>query len=84
MKKKILIIGGGVSGMSVGIYAQINGFDSLIIEKHSIPGGICTAWYRKKYRFDYSIQWLVGTKEGAFHDTMCETGILDENVQIIN
>lgn len=83
-KKKILIIGGGVSGMSVGIYAQINGFDSLIIEKHSIPGGICTAWYRKKYRFDYSIQWLVGTKEGAFHDTMCETGILDENVQIIN
>lgn len=83
-KKKIIIIGGGVSGMSVGIYAQINGFDSQIIEKHSIAGGICTAWYRKKYRFDYSIQWLVGTKEGAFHDTMCETNILNDQVQIIN
>lgn len=83
-KKKIIIIGGGVSGMSVGIYAQLNGFDSQIIEKHSIAGGICTAWFRKKYRFDYSIQWLVGTKEGAFHDTMCETGIIDDSTKIIN
>lgn len=83
-KKKIIVIGAGVSGMSVGIYAQLNGFDSQIIEKHSIAGGICTAWYRKKYRFDYSVQWLVGTKEGAFHDTLCETGILDDNVEIIN
>ncbi len=83
-RKKILIIGGGVSGMSVGIYAQRNGFDSTIIEKHSISGGICTAWFRKKYKFDYSIQWLVGTKEGAFHDTMWETGILDDSVKILN
>ena len=83
-KKKIIIIGGGVSGMSVGIYAQTNGFESQIIEKHSIAGGICTAWYRKNYRFDYSIQWLVGTKEGAFHNTMRETNIINDQVQIIN
>lgn len=83
-KKKIIVIGGGVSGMSVGIYAQMNGFESQIIEKHSIAGGICTAWHRKGYRFDYSIQWLVGTREGAFHDTMCETNILNDQVQVIN
>lgn len=83
-KKKILIIGGGVAGMSAGIYAQVNGFDSVVVEKHSIPGGICTAWYRKHYKFDYSIQWLVGTKEGAFHDTMWETGILDDTVKVLN
>lgn len=81
-KKKIVIIGGGVSGMATGIYAQMNGFDSQIIEKHSISGGICTAWYRKKYRFDYSVQWMVGTREGAFHDALCETGIIDDSVEI--
>ena len=51
---------------------------------HNIAGGICTAWYRKNYRFDYSIQWLVGTKEGAFHNTMRETNIINDQVQIIN
>lgn len=81
--KTIIIIGGGVAGMSAGIYAQKNGFSSSIIEKHTIAGGICTAWYRKGYKFDYSIQWLVGTKEGAFHDTMEETGILGKDVEVL-
>jgi phytoene dehydrogenase-like protein len=83
-RKKIVVIGGGVAGMAAGIYAQKNGFDSVIIEKHTISGGICTAWYRKGYKFDYCVQWLVGTKSGAFHDTMVETGILDEGVEVLD
>jgi phytoene dehydrogenase-like protein len=83
-KKKIIIIGGGVTGLSAGIYAQLNGFDSRIIEMHNIAGGLCTAWHRKKYKFDYSIQWLVGTRFGAFHETYKETNILNENVKIID
>lgn len=83
-KKKIIIIGGGVTGLSAGIYAQLNGFDSQILEMHSIAGGLCTAWHRKKYKFDYSVQWLVGTRFGAFHETYKETNILNDDVKIID
>ncbi|NLG02797.1 MAG: NAD(P)-binding protein [Clostridia bacterium] len=38
-KKKIIIIGGGVSGLTAGVYAQKLGFDSVIYEKHKIAGG---------------------------------------------
>jgi len=44
--KKVIIIGGGISGLSAGIYAQKAGFQSIIYEKHHISGGECTEWDR--------------------------------------
>jgi len=82
--KKIIIIGGGVAGLSAGIYAAMNGFDTEIIEMHSVAGGQCTAWDRKKYRFDYCLHWLVGTASGAFHDVWKETNVLNSQTEIIN
>jgi phytoene desaturase len=84
MAKKIVIIGGGVAGLSAGIYAQLNGFDSEIIEMHSITGGQCTAWDRKGFRFDYCLHWLVGTRKGPFNDIWKETNVLNNNVKIID
>jgi phytoene dehydrogenase-like protein len=84
MAKKIVIIGGGVAGLSAGIYARMNGFDTEIIEMHSVTGGQCTAWDRKGYRFDYCLHWLVGTRKGPFNDIWKETNVLNENVEIID
>jgi glycine/D-amino acid oxidase-like deaminating enzyme len=41
---KILIIGGGVSGLSAGIYARLCGDEAIICEKHMIAGGNLTGW----------------------------------------
>lgn len=57
-KPRLLIIGAGVAGLSAGIYAQMNGFDSIIYEMHSIPGGLCTAWRRRGYVFDGAVRYL--------------------------
>jgi phytoene dehydrogenase-like protein len=84
MAKKIVIIGGGVAGLSAGIYASLNGFDAEIIEMHSITGGQCTAWDRKGYRFDYCLHWLVGTRNGTFNDIWRETDVINDNVEIID
>lgn len=84
MDKKAIIIGGGVAGLSAGIYGQLNGYQTEILEMHSLPGGQCTAWKRKGYTFDYCIHWLVGTSHGAFHDIWKETGALDEHTKIVD
>jgi phytoene dehydrogenase-like protein len=61
----VLIIGAGVSGLSVGCYLQMNGFDTEIFEMHNQPGGVCTAWKRGGYTFDGCIHWLMGSGPSA-------------------
>lgn len=84
MKKKVVIIGGGVAGLSAGIYAAMNGFETEIVEMNTIAGGQCTAWDRKNYRFDYCLHWLVGTSRGAFHDIWKETNVLNDFTEVID
>jgi phytoene dehydrogenase-like protein len=84
MSKKITIIGGGIAGLSAGIYARMNGFETEIIEMHSNTGGQCTAWDRKGYRFDYCLHWLIGTRMGPFNDIWKETNVLNDQVEIID
>jgi phytoene dehydrogenase-like protein len=61
---KVLIIGGGIAGLCTGIYLQKNGFETEILEMHSIAGGLATAWKREGYTFENCIHWLLGSKEG--------------------
>jgi phytoene dehydrogenase-like protein len=84
MKEKVVIIGGGVAGLSAGIYSAMNGFDTEIIEMHTAAGGQCTAWDRQQYRFDYCLHWLVGTTKGPFHDIWKETNVLNDQTEIID
>jgi len=68
MRKKVNIIGAGISGLSLGCYLQMNGFDTEIFEMHNLPGGLCTGWKRGDYKFDACIHWLVGSsKEDNFY-----------------
>jgi phytoene dehydrogenase-like protein len=62
--KKIIIIGGGIAGLSAGCYLQMNGYRTAVYESHNLPGGLCTSWNRKGYTFDGCIHWLVGSGPG--------------------
>jgi phytoene dehydrogenase-like protein len=76
--KNIVIIGGGIAGLSAGIFAQKNGFESVILEKHHTLGGECTGWDRQGYHIDGCIHWLIGTKEGtAINELWTAVGALD-------
>ena len=59
----VIIIGAGIAGLSAGIYAQMNGYNSKIYEMHSLPGGLMTAWKRKGYTIDGCIHWLSGSSK---------------------
>jgi len=75
MEKSIIIIGGGLSGLSTGCYGQMNGYKTHIFEMHKIPGGVCTGWKRKGYTIDGAMNWLVGTNpENLFYKYWEELG----------
>lgn len=82
MKKRVAIIGAGVSGLCAGSYLQMNGYETEIFELHNLPGGLCTAWDRKGYRFDGCIHWLMGaTSSSKMYDAWNE--LIDmKNLQI--
>ena len=65
MGKSIIIIGGGLTGLSAGCYGQMNGYNTTIFEMHDKAGGVCTAWKRKGYTIDGAMNWLVGTNPGS-------------------
>ena len=81
---KIIIIGGGIAGLSAGVFGQKYGFETEIFEMHTVPGGQCTAWKRKGYMFDYCIEWLMGSSSGSINLLWKELGALSEDVKIIN
>lgn len=77
--KKVLIIGGGISGLAAGIFAQRSGFQSVIYEKNKILGGECTGWDREGYHIDGCIQWLTGTREGtSLNNIWKDVGVLED------
>ena len=57
----VIIIGGGVAGLSAGIYARLCGFETTIYEAHTKAGGNLTGWQRGGYHIDNCIHWLTGT-----------------------
>jgi phytoene dehydrogenase-like protein len=61
MKKRIVIIGAGMGGLAAGISGQKAGFDTVIFESHSLPGGQCTGWKRQGYVFDGCIHYFGGS-----------------------
>lgn len=81
-KKKIVIVGGGIAGLTAGIYGKLAGYDVDIYEKNPIAGGQCMGWNRKGCHIDNCIHWLTGTKKGTALRKVWETvGALDENTR---
>ena len=79
MSKKIIIIGGGIAGLSAGCYVRMNGYDTEIFEMHNLPGGVCTSWKRKGYTFDGCVHWLVGSSpNNPLYYIWKELGVVQE------
>ena len=81
-KEKVVIIGGGIAGLTAGIYALMAGFEAEIYEKNAIPGGECIGWNRKGYHIDNCIHWLTGTKKGTeMYEVWEKTGALSDEIK---
>ena len=81
-KQKVVIVGGGIAGLTAGIYAQLAGFEAHIYEKNALPGGECMSWNRKGYQIDNCIHWLTGTKKDtALYNVWKNVGAIDDDTE---
>ncbi len=71
--RKVIIIGGGVAGLSLGCYLRMNGYETEVLEQSAAAGGVCAAWKRKGYTFDGATEWLPGSAPPLnLHDILAE------------
>lgn len=83
--KKVIIVGGGITGLATGVYAARSGFDVTILEQHFTFGGLSTSWSRKGYYFEGGMHWLTGSSpKFPMNNVWKETGALKENNPIEN
>lgn len=72
-QRHVVIVGGGLAGLSAGTYLRASGFRTTIVEHNLALGGVCTAWPRGEYVVDGCIHWLTGGAYSRFYE---ELGIL--------
>jgi phytoene dehydrogenase-like protein len=76
---KIVIIGGGVTGLCAGVYGLRSGYQVELLEMHDRPGGLATNWRRGDYTFETCLHWLLGSNpEGRMHAHWREVFDIDQ------
>lgn len=82
--KDITIIGGGISGLTAGIYAQLSGLQSEIYERHTIVGGQCTSWMRNGFHIDNCVHWMTGTNpKTELYQLWTDVGVLGNGQELL-
>ncbi len=62
----VIIIGAGMGGLTAGALLAKDGLKTLVIEKHSIPGGYATSFKRKGFWFDSVLDAISGCNNGGW------------------
>ena len=62
MKKKVdaIVVGAGLGGLSAAACLANGGLDTLLLERHNIPGGYATTFVRGRYEFEVALHELSG------------------------
>ena len=75
----VVVIGGGLGGLSAAAHLAQNGFPVTLIEQHDRPGGYATSFDRKggRYTFDVSLHATASAK-GGLKESLEGAGVLDK------
>ncbi len=72
-KPDLIIIGAGLAGLTAGVYAQLNGYKTVIYEHHSKPGGVVATWKRGDFTIEGGMHFLMGYQPGQVVYDLYET-----------
>ena len=63
MKYDVIIIGGGLGGLTAGSKLAKDGKKVMLVEQHNIPGGCATTFKRRGYTMDVGLHETDGLNE---------------------
>ena len=61
----VVVIGAGMGGLACAAYLATNGKRVKVFEQHYVPGGCCTSFSRKGFKFDAGVLHITGGKESG-------------------
>lgn len=77
-----VVIGAGNGGLTAATALQRSGVNTLLIERHNIPGGCATSFVRGLFEFEVALHQLsgMGTEEKPFimRKIFTELGVMDK------
>lgn len=75
----VVVVGAGLGGLSAARHLQAKGYDVVVLEHHTKPGGYAHYFRKDDFRFEVALHALDGLGEGGWARPMFETlGILDK------
>lgn len=75
-KKKVIVIGTGMGGLTAAAMLTFSGFEVTILEQNWMPGGCSSSYWRKDFWFETGATTLVGVDDGMpLHYFLKKTGI---------
>jgi len=78
-KQRIVVLGGGIAGLTAAALLAKRGHRVTLIEKESKVGGYVTGFWRQGFYFDATGAFLAACQTGGeFHHILDELGIADE------
>jgi prolycopene isomerase len=75
----VVVVGAGLGGLSAAGHLQANGYDIVVLEHHTKPGGYAHNFKERGYRFEVALHALDGMQKGGWAYSMFDLlGVFDK------
>ncbi len=79
----VIVVGGGIGGLTASALLAKRGLDTLLLEQHYLPGGVCSAIRRHDIAMDVGAAILYGWGEEGMNPHRYVMGELEEEIDMI-
>ncbi len=78
--KTVIIIGGGLGGLSTGVMLAKNGYDVTVLEQGTQIGGCLQCFWRDKVKFETGMHFIGSADEGQILNKMLRYLEIDDKI----
>lgn len=82
MRKKVVIIGSGLGGLSCGVFLAREGYDVTILEQSSQPGGCLQCFKRKGIKFETGMHFIGSADKGQTLYRLMKALEIDDKIHL--